>query len=117
MTPRRATGRDTTVGYRRLKTRRPAARVASATSARSAMPDILAIHADARGDVPAVIVDASGGARPSATSFRELNALVNRAVHGLAAIGARPRDRLVWCGPNSLEVLVTIHAARKASLT
>jgi len=81
------------------------------------MPDILAIHADARGDVPAVIVDASGGARPSATSFRELNALVNRAVHGLAAIGARPRDRLVWCGPNSLEVLVTIHAARKASLT
>ena len=28
-----------------------------------------------------------------------------------------PSDRLVWCGPNSLEVLATIHAARKARLT
>ena len=25
-------------------------------------------------------------------------------------------ERLVWCGPNSLEVIVTIHAARKAGL-
>ena len=81
------------------------------------MPDILAVHAEAHPETPAVIVDASGGARPSATDFRTFNALVNRAAHGFVAIGAQPRDRMVWCGPNSLEVLATVHAARKASLT
>ncbi|MDQ1511046.1 MAG: long-chain acyl-CoA synthetase, partial [Actinomycetota bacterium] len=32
------------------------------------------------------------------------------------ASGAQPGERLVWCGPNSLEVLLTIHAARKLNL-
>ena len=81
------------------------------------MPDILAIHAEAQPETPAVIVDSSGGARPSATDFRAFNALVNRAAHAFAAVGAAARDRMVWCGPNSLEVLATVHAARKASLT
>jgi acyl-CoA synthetase (AMP-forming)/AMP-acid ligase II len=81
------------------------------------MPDILAAHAVARADTPAVLVDSAGGARPSATTFSALNTLVNQAAHGLAMLGGEPRDRLVWCGPNSLEVLVTIHAARKAGLT
>ena len=81
------------------------------------MPDILAMHAESRGDTPAVLVDPSGGAHPSATTFGELNALVNRAAHAFVSVGAQPGDRMVWCGPNSLEVLVTVHAARKASLT
>src|SRR5204863_4179201 len=75
-----------------------------------------AIHADAKGDAPAVIVDDSGGARPSTTSFTDLNAMVNRLAHGLLARGVERGQRLVWCGPNSLEVLVTIHAARKLGL-
>jgi long-chain acyl-CoA synthetase len=79
--------------------------------------DILATHAESNADGPAVLVDASGGATPSATTFGELNALVNRLAHGLRSLGAEPHDRLVWCGPNSLEVLATIHAARKALLT
>jgi acyl-CoA synthetase (AMP-forming)/AMP-acid ligase II len=81
------------------------------------MPDILAMHAESRADTPAVLVDPAGGARPSATTFGELNAMVNRAAHAFMTLGADPGDRIVWCGPNSLEVLVTIHAARKASLT
>jgi len=81
-----------------------------------ASPDPLTLHAAARGDAPAVLVDAAGGARPSATSFAELNAEVNRLANALAALGAKAGERLVWCGPNSLEVLVTIHAARKAAL-
>jgi acyl-CoA synthetase (AMP-forming)/AMP-acid ligase II len=80
------------------------------------VPDLLAIHAESNGDAPAVIVDDSGGARPSTTTFHELNEQVNRLAHALRAAGARQGERLVWCGPNSLEVLVTIHAARKASL-
>jgi acyl-CoA synthetase (AMP-forming)/AMP-acid ligase II len=82
-----------------------------------ASPDPLAVHAGANGGAPAVIVDAAGGARPSATTFAELNAEVNRLAHAFTALGATPGERLVWCGPNSLEVLVTIHSARKARLT
>ena len=78
--------------------------------------DVLAQHALQFGDKTAVVVDASGGARPSSVTFGELNDLVNRLAHGLIAAGARPGERLVWCGPNSLEVLVTIHAARKLNL-
>ncbi|HSO94468.1 MAG TPA: AMP-binding protein [Acidimicrobiia bacterium] len=80
------------------------------------MPDILAKHAQDQPDRPAVLVDVAGGARPSATTFGELNALINRAAHGFTALGIHPNERIVWCGPNSLEVLVTIHAARKAAL-
>jgi acyl-coenzyme A synthetase/AMP-(fatty) acid ligase len=80
------------------------------------MPDVLKLHADGTPDKHAVIVDASHGARPSVTTFAELNGLVNRLVHGLRALGAEQGDRIVWCGPNSLEVVAVIHAARKAGL-
>ncbi len=80
------------------------------------MPDVLKLHADGTPDHHAVIVDASHGARSSVTTFAELNELVNRLVHGLRAAGVEQGDRLVWCGPNSLEVLAVIHAARKAGL-
>jgi acyl-CoA synthetase (AMP-forming)/AMP-acid ligase II len=82
----------------------------------NAQPDVLAVHAGAQGDKVAVVVDGSGGARASTTTFSELNAMVNRLSHGLRAGGARSGERLVWCGPNSLEVLATIHAARKLGL-
>src|SRR5260221_412960 len=67
-------------------------------------------------DKVAVVVDPSGGATASTTTFGELNAQVNQLAHGLLAAGARSEERLVWCGPNSLEVITTIHAARKCNL-
>jgi acyl-CoA synthetase (AMP-forming)/AMP-acid ligase II len=76
--------------------------------------DLLAMHATSNPDGPAVLVDEALGGRPSATSFGELNRQVNRLAHALRDLGVRQGERLVWCGPNSLEVLVTIHAARKA---
>jgi len=78
--------------------------------------DLLAAHAESIPDAPAVFVDAAGGGRPSATTFGEMNALVNRLAHAFGALGARRGARMVWCGPNSLEAVVTIHAARKAGL-
>jgi acyl-CoA synthetase (AMP-forming)/AMP-acid ligase II len=78
--------------------------------------DVLAVHAQNAPDRVAVVVDAGGGAVPSTTTFGALNDAVNRLAHGLAALGARSGERLVWCGPNSLEVLTTIHAARKQNL-
>jgi acyl-CoA synthetase (AMP-forming)/AMP-acid ligase II len=78
--------------------------------------DALAVHAQNMPDNIAVIVDGSGGATPTTTTFGTLNAHVNRLGHGLLAVGARSGERLVWCGPNSLEVITTIHAARKCNL-
>jgi acyl-CoA synthetase (AMP-forming)/AMP-acid ligase II len=78
--------------------------------------DPLSLHADARGDAPAVIVDGFAGARPSTTTFRELNEQVNRLAHALHSLGTATGERIVWCGANSLEVLTTIHASRKRGL-
>ncbi len=77
----------------------------------SDVADILAVHAEANPDGTAVIVDAAGGATPSATSFGVLNATVNRFAHALGSLGVARGERMVWCGPNSLEVLVVLHAA------
>src|SRR4051812_44970616 len=82
----------------------------------AAMPDVLKLNADGSADRLAVIVDASHGAHFSTTTFAELNALVNRLAHGLRALGAEQGDRIVWCGPNSLETIAVVHAARKAGL-
>jgi len=71
----------------------------------AAMPDVLQLHADGSPDRLAVIVDASHGAQFSTTTFAELNVLVNRLAHGLLALGAEQGDRIVWCGPNSLETI------------
>ncbi len=49
-------------------------------------------------------------------SYGELNAAVNRLANGLLALGLQPGDRAVWCGPNSVQVLTFLHAARKIGL-
>jgi acyl-CoA synthetase (AMP-forming)/AMP-acid ligase II len=79
-------------------------------------PDPLRLHAEGNPDRAAVIADRAGGDRARTLTFGELDAEVNRMAHALRAFGMKPGDRLVWCGPNSVEVLVTIHAARKAGL-
>ena len=79
--------------------------------------DLLTQHAESNGDHAAVIVDAAGGGRPSATSFADLEAEANRLAHALLALGAERGDRIAWCGPNSLEVITIFHASRKVGLT
>src|SRR5690242_13734105 len=79
--------------------------------------DLLTQHAEANGQHAAVIVDAAGGAHPSATSFAELEADANRLARAFLSLGARSGDRIAWCGPNSLPVITTLHASRKAGLT
>ena len=79
--------------------------------------DLLTQHAGANGAKAAVIVDAAGGGRPSATTFAELNAHGEPARPRAArARGATAATGSCGAGPNSLEVLATIHAARKAGL-
>ena len=46
----------------------------------------------------------------------ELDAEVARVAAGLAVLGLRAGDRAVWCGPNSTEVIVLMHAFRRLDL-
>jgi acyl-CoA synthetase (AMP-forming)/AMP-acid ligase II len=72
--------------------------------------DPLTGHAAAMPDKPAII----DGDRT--ITFAELNDEVNRLANGLLTLGLRAGERAVWCGPNSVGVLIFIHAARKVGL-
>ncbi len=76
------------------------------------MPDVLTLHAQAQGDKLAVIDD-----RPDGTliqwTFAELEDEALRLANVLLSLGARRRDRIVWCGQNSTGVVRAMHAARK----
>jgi len=74
-------------------------------------PDPLTAQAALVPDTLAVL-DPEGERLP----FAELEARANRLAHGLAGLGLAGGDPVIWCGPNSVEVLVTLHAARKAAL-
>ncbi len=50
------------------------------------------------------------------TTWADLNGQVNRLAGGLAALGTRAGERAAWCGPNSVEVAVAMHACRKLGL-
>ena len=63
----------------------------------------------------AVIVDGSGGALPLQATFAELNDVTNR-LSTRCSSAWHPRERLIWCGPNSLQVVVVLGAARKVRL-
>ena len=57
--------------------------------------DPLGLHAAASPDKAAIIDDGR------TTTYAELNTEVNRLASGLLALGIRPGERAVWCGPNS----------------
>ncbi len=72
--------------------------------------DLFALHAQNNPDNAAIIEG------DEVFTFAQVNGEVNRLVGGLKELGFKPGDRMVWCGPNSREVLVTIHAGRKLGL-
>ena len=77
------------------------------------MPDdILSIYAASQPDKPAVIDDRPGGAVVSWT-YAELEAQSNRVANLLLALGALPRANILWCGPNSPDVVAVMNATRK----
>ena len=79
------------------------------------MPDFLSVHAQLSPDKVAVVDDRPGSA-PRTLSFAALDAEVNRLAHALLDAGLVPGERVVWCGQNSLEVVVVTHACRRAGL-
>jgi fatty-acyl-CoA synthase/long-chain acyl-CoA synthetase len=77
------------------------------------MPDdTLTIYAQTQPDKPGVIDD-----RPDGTvvrwTYAELEARSNRVANLLLSLGAGPRTKVLWCGPNSPEVVAVMNATRK----
>src|SRR6201998_673046 len=77
-----------------------------------AMPDILTAYAESQPDKLAVIDD-RGGSGITQLSYAELEAAANRLGNVLLSLGAKPGQKVIWCGPNSVPVVAVINAARK----
>jgi acyl-CoA synthetase (AMP-forming)/AMP-acid ligase II len=77
------------------------------------MPDdILSIYAQSQPDKPGVIED-----RPDGTvvrwTYAELEDQSNRVANLLLSLGVAPGHRVLWCGPNSPDVVAVMNATRK----
>jgi len=77
------------------------------------MPDdILSIYARSQPGKPGVIDDKPDGTVVTWT-YAELEARSNRIANLLLSLGARPGRKILWCGPNSPEVVAVMSASRK----
>jgi acyl-CoA synthetase (AMP-forming)/AMP-acid ligase II len=76
------------------------------------MPDILSAYAAAQPDKLAV-VDDKGGTNIVSWTYAQLEAEANRLANALASLGAGPGRKVIWCGPNSPQIVAVIAATRK----
>jgi acyl-CoA synthetase (AMP-forming)/AMP-acid ligase II len=77
------------------------------------MPDdFLSMYARSQPGKPAVIDDRPDGA-VVAWTYAEFGARANRVANLLLSLGAGPGKKVLWCGPNSPEVVAVMSAARK----
>jgi fatty-acyl-CoA synthase/long-chain acyl-CoA synthetase len=76
------------------------------------MPDILAMYAQSHPDKPGLIDDRPDGTVVTWT-YAEFDAQANRVANLLGSLGAGPRKKVLWCGPNSLQVVAVMSATRK----
>ena len=76
------------------------------------MPDFLTSYAESQPGKPAVIDDRGGG-EPVRWTYRELEEHSNRLANALVSLGAGPGEKVIWCGPNSPQVVAVIGATRK----
>ena len=81
------------------------------------MPDYLTAHAQSQPNKPAVIDDRPNGSIRT-LNWKQLNEESNRLAHVLVETGhAQPGNKVLWCGQNSVGVVVMIGAARKLGVT
>jgi acyl-CoA synthetase (AMP-forming)/AMP-acid ligase II len=74
--------------------------------------DFLSLYALAQPDKSAVIDDRPDGTVVTWT-YAELEAQSNRVANLLLSLGAGPGKKVLWCGPNSPEVVAVMSAVRK----
>jgi acyl-CoA synthetase (AMP-forming)/AMP-acid ligase II len=80
------------------------------------MPDILTAYAAAQPDKPAVIDD-QGSAGVVRWTYAQLEIESNRLANALASLGASPAQKVIWCGPNSPQIVAVMGATRKIGAT
>ncbi len=80
------------------------------------MIDFLTTYAETLADKPAVIDDRPDGTVEMLT-FAELEDRANRLGHVLQEFGAGPGTKVVWCGQNSVGIVVAMNACRKIGTT
>src|SRR5215471_128578 len=76
------------------------------------MPDLLSAYASSQPGKLAVVDDRPGATVVSWT-YAQLEAEANRLANALASLGVGPGEKVLWCGPNSPQVVAVINAARK----
>ena len=76
------------------------------------MTDTLSIYAQTQPDKPGVIDDKPDGTVVMWT-YAELDAQSNRVANLLISLGTGPGKKVLWCGPNSPEVVAVMNATRK----
>src|SRR6516225_5165186 len=75
-------------------------------------PDFLTRYASSQPGKLAVIDDRPG-ADVVAWTYARLEAEANRLANALASLGVGPGEKVIWCGPNSPQVVAVVNATRK----
>jgi acyl-CoA synthetase (AMP-forming)/AMP-acid ligase II len=75
-------------------------------------PDLLTGYASSQPGKLAVVDDRPGADTVSWT-YAQLEAETNRLANALASLGVGPGEKVIWCGPNSPQVVAVINATRK----
>ena len=75
-------------------------------------PDLLTLHASSQPGKLAIVDDRPGAGTVSWT-YAQLEAEANRLASALASLGVGPGEKVIWCGPNSPQVVAVINATRK----
>ncbi len=74
--------------------------------------DFLTLYARSQPGKPAVIDDRPDG-QVTMWTYAELEAQSNRVANLLLSLGVTPGSKVLWCGPNSPQVVAVMSAARK----
>jgi acyl-CoA synthetase (AMP-forming)/AMP-acid ligase II len=76
------------------------------------MPDLLTSYAEIQPGKDAVVDDRGNGNLVRWT-YTELEAQANRLANALLSLEVTPGEKVIWCGPNSANVVAVVCAARK----
>jgi acyl-coenzyme A synthetase/AMP-(fatty) acid ligase len=76
------------------------------------MADLLTLYAATQPDKPAVVDDRASAGIVTWT-YAQLEAEANRLATALASLGVGPGQKVIWCGPNSPQVVAVMNATRK----
>jgi acyl-CoA synthetase (AMP-forming)/AMP-acid ligase II len=76
------------------------------------MPDILTAYAVSQPDKLGVVSD-DGHGNVVAWTYAQFEAAANQIATALASLGAGPGEKVIWCGPNSPQIVAAMSATRK----